>query len=223
MHKMEEPIIVVPRDVLFGEDDENAFQGGITCSREELSALLKQIENNYKIVRRGDAEEDESLKQIIPYVLLYRDVNGGEVFAYRRLQGGGEKRLHNRLSIGVGGHMNEPPQDARLAILTEAKRELEEEIDFGEKGISVEDIDPGFLGVLNDDSDAVGRVHFGIVIIVEVYPEKNLEVREVEQLDGSWLGLSEVEERTEELEGWSQISLQLLGEWIKETVASPST
>ena len=54
-------------------------------------------------MRRGDAEEDPAHKQVIPYLVL-RD--GERWFLMRRTRAGGDARLHDRWSIGVGGHLN---------------------------------------------------------------------------------------------------------------------
>ena len=47
-------------------------------------------------------ESDSNYKQVIPYVLFtYKK----SIFSYRRGKHGGEKRLHEKYSIGVGGHI----------------------------------------------------------------------------------------------------------------------
>ena len=61
-------------------------------------------------MRRGDAEEDPTHKQVIPYLVL-RD--GERWFLMRRTKAGGDARLHDRWSIGVGGHLN--PGDGDVA------------------------------------------------------------------------------------------------------------
>jgi predicted NUDIX family phosphoesterase len=52
---------------------------------------------------RNELEEDPSFKQIIPYaVICHMD----EVYMFKRLNRQTEVRLHNKCSLGVGGHMN---------------------------------------------------------------------------------------------------------------------
>ncbi|MEG1686418.1 MAG: hypothetical protein RR276_00900, partial [Angelakisella sp.] len=58
---------------------------------------------HHEFIPRPEAENDPTRKQIIPYVVLCR---GSEVFATRRLNKGGEARLHGLLSLGIGGHIN---------------------------------------------------------------------------------------------------------------------
>ena len=59
--------------------------------------------------RATEMERDPSFKQVIPYLVL-RD--GERYFLMRRTAAGGDARLHDRYSIGVGGHLN--PGDGGL-------------------------------------------------------------------------------------------------------------
>ena len=99
---------------------------------------------------RPEAETDPSWKQVIPYLVL-RD--GDRVFLMRRTRAGGDERLHERYTIGIGGHVNPGDTDPLDAL----RREWAEEIDA--------DFEPTLepLGVLNDDDNAVGTVHIGLV------------------------------------------------------------
>ena len=74
--------------------------GLITEGREELLRLLIA---EHSFLPRPEAEQDPGYRQIIPYVLLCR---GEKVFATRRLNKGGEARLHGKVSVGIGGHIN---------------------------------------------------------------------------------------------------------------------
>ena len=79
--------------------------------------------------------------------------DGERIFLMRRTRAGGDARLHDRYSIGVGGHVN--PEDGD--VVGGLRREWAEEI--------VADFEPEFepLGVLNDDNNPVGAVHLGLV------------------------------------------------------------
>ena len=50
-------------------------------------------------------EQDESFRQIIPYVVLRC---GGNYLTYTRGATGGESRLHAKISMGFGGHVDLP-------------------------------------------------------------------------------------------------------------------
>lgn len=119
-------------------------------------------------LRRGHAETNESYRQLIPYVLLY-DADG-RLLRWRRTsgaEGGGEPRLHGKRFVGVGGHLNAGDRTVGDGIDRELEEELVAVIDgtrfrfaFAAKHYNFK---PRFLGLLNDESNAVGRVHLGLV------------------------------------------------------------
>jgi ADP-ribose pyrophosphatase YjhB (NUDIX family) len=108
---------------------------------------------------REEAERDESGRQIIPYVVLR---NEKRYLLMRRTNRQGESRLHDKYSIGVGGHIN--PEDGRnpwQAFERGMRREIDEEVNVDISSLE-------YLGILNDLSTAVSRVHIGIVYIASV-------------------------------------------------------
>src|SRR5699024_3413981 len=92
-----------------------------------ISLLNDMWETGGSVQRRGDMEEDMTYLQPIPYTIIKQ---GSKYFAYTRLEGGGESRLHGKTSIGAGGHMD-PIDNAwnfeHLLAVNNA-RELEEEL-----------------------------------------------------------------------------------------------
>src|SRR3954451_23607955 len=99
-------------------------------------------------------EVDPSFKQIIPYLVL-RD--GERYFLMRRTKAGGDARLHDRYSIGVGGHLNPGDRDLAGGL----RREWQEEVSA--------DFEPAFelIGLLNDDTTDVASVHLGAVYVAD--------------------------------------------------------
>jgi predicted NUDIX family phosphoesterase len=145
-------------------------------------------------------ESDESRKQVIPYPVL-RD--GEAWFLMRRTRAGGDVRLHDRWSIGVGGHVN-PGDDADEGDLSGAlRREWLEElaVDF------VPDF--RFVGLLNDDTTAVGRVHLGLVYEADARG-RPVAIRETEKLVGSFVPSARVTEVLDDLETWSRLAFEFL-------------
>ena len=158
--------------------------------------LLDAINAHGTYRRRGDAEDDPSWKQVIPYLAL-RD--GADIFLMRRTRAGGDVRLHDRYSIGVGGHVN--PED--LGILGGLRREWAEEMAV--------DFEPDFrpIGLLNDDDNAVGAVHLGLVFSADV-KGRPVEVRETEKLEGNFVPLADVGDVVDLLETWSALLFEFL-------------
>lgn len=168
--------------------------GLLRADREEM---LDIIVNHHEFIDRPAAEEDPSYKQIIPYVVLTQK---GRVFTTRRLNKGGESRLHGKLSIGIGGHINPVDETDRRSVLMKGlERELEEEVYIQHRG---ELVPQGFI---NDDGNGVGAVHLGLCFSMEV--EGEVSVKETEKLSGAWMSLQELKEEYHNMETWSQIAL----------------
>ena len=165
--------------------------------RDDREEMLDIIVNYHEFIDRPAAEEDPSYKQIIPYVVLTQK---GRVFATRRLNKGGESRLHGKLSIGIGGHINPVDETDRRSVLMKGlERELEEEVYIQHRG---ELVPQGFI---NDDGNGVGAVHLGLCFSMEV--EGEVSVKETEKLSGAWMSLQELKEEYDNMETWSQIAL----------------
>src|SRR3990172_2372732 len=97
MSQADELVLVIPRTTVM--DDPGWY--GVRPDRAGAFLALGAREGRF--VPRPAAEEDRSLKQVIPYLVL-RD--GERYFLMRRTRAGGDARLHDRCSIGVGGPLN---------------------------------------------------------------------------------------------------------------------
>lgn len=195
---MDEMILVVDREHLFN-NEELHFQGF------KSTKDLPELEDNmldFEVKRRGNMEEDETYKQLITYALL-QDKETGDYLYYKRLSKSGEKRLEGKLSIGVGGHTNDIDDAGTLHTIEEllyenATRELNEELILGEP-VKLERV-----GYVNNDEDAVGRVHLGVVYCAEVSSKELVECGEPDVLRLGWASLEELK-KEEELEDWASI------------------
>lgn len=167
--------------------------GLITGRETEVMALIAR---EGQFIPRPEAELDPSYKQMIPYVAVVR---GGEVFATRRLNKGGESRLHGLISLGVGGHINELDEKNGDWLMNCLRREVEEEIDIPDFGALT------LRGLINDDSNDVGRVHLGFFFTLTTGGD--VSVRETEKLSGSFLPISSLAAQADHMETWSQIVL----------------
>ncbi len=172
-----------------------------------LDDWIDRIRSRGFFVERRHAESDSTMKQIIPYCVLMRD---DSIFVLRRKERGGESRLFNLHSIGVGGHIN-PVDGARDPLLAGLERELEEEVEIDGNFLA----DP--LGVINDESQAVGSVHFGMVYGIK--PEGDVRVREVDQLEGEWVSTEQLVRRVraerESFESWSALIIDRIREIVQ--------
>lgn len=192
----EENILVVPRPVF---DRLGSFQGlGFEPDRY-MAAFLDPACNLF--LPRSAAEQDPTHKQLIPYLVIR---HGNRVLCYTRGKSGGEARLHAKMSIGIGGHINDGDTHAahfdEAAYFRAVERELHEELEIA--GGYRQRI----AALLNDDSNEVGRVHLGVVHLVEV-DSPDIRPREDAIRDLEFLTAEELAPRREQLESWSQICL----------------
>ena len=197
-------VLVVPRARLFEERTPHGFEPFTAEAEGERERVLVRIREHAFFVERRHAEQDPSMKQVIPYALFQRD---GGIFLMRRLPKGGEARLHGKLSVGVGGHVN-PVDGAQDALAAGLRREVEEEVEVEGPWEAVP------AGILNDDTTAVGAVHFGLVY--RVRPAGPVRVRERDALEGSFAPRAEVlrllREERDRFETWSALLLDRLDE-----------
>lgn len=197
----DERVLVVPRTTVFPD----AAQQGFIA--DDAHTYLNRMGTNYRFEPRQSVEDDPSLKQLIPYVVF---MHAGSVFLVRRSTSQSEQRLVGLHSIGIGGHINssdtannpaisEHGIDAFTHVLNEGlHREIREEVWLDEI--------PSlrFVGLINDDSNAVGRVHLGLVYVANL-STPSVSVREHDMMTGSFVDVRDLAKYHPTMETWSQI------------------
>jgi predicted NUDIX family phosphoesterase len=181
----DELVLGVPRARIIGDRPWKGILGG------DVDGYLDLIAGAGEYRPRGEAERDPSWKQVIPYLLL-RD--GERLFLMQRSDAGGDARLHDLYSLGIGGHLN--PQDG--GVLEGLRREFHEEM------VADWEPQPRLIGLLNDDDFLVGQVHVGVVFEADA-AGRPLAVRETHKLSGRFVLPAEVLPVYERLETWSQL------------------
>lgn len=194
---MEEKVLVIPSHYIT-----------ITGFIEEepvIDKLFQNAEANYQFLKRNMAEYNEAYKQIIPQIVIKFQ---NEYLLLKRTTKQSEKRLHNKYSLTLGGHINPIDSSTSFASILEKAlyRELEEEI-YLEK---ITRFRMKRIGLVNDNSNEVSRVHLGIVYILEVFDKNEVEIKEKENMEGTFLTLEEIKLFYDKLESWSQIILNKL-------------
>jgi len=173
---------------------------------EHLEEIFDAILDGHFFLDRPTAEISPQYKQIIPYVIIR---HGQSYFLLQRTPKQTEARLHHKLSLGIGGHINPDTPD----LLDGLHKELEEEVHVAG------DYDLTFAGILNDDTTEVGTVHLGAVYVLESH-DPDVTVRETEKMTGRWVEAAELPALRERLETWSQI---VYDELIAKTSSTTTT
>lgn len=159
------------------------------------------------IIQREYAEKATAFRHIIPYVVIVD--RQGRILMYQRGAGVGEQRLAGQCSVGFGGHvdLHDVRYDDSVIDLNNtlegcALRELEEELGVMPHQLTrIEE-----RGIILDDSNEVGRVHVGQLLIAD-YVDNPAKVK--------------IKEEELSLVGWflpEQIDLETLEPWSKAAV-----
>jgi predicted NUDIX family phosphoesterase len=195
----DEEVLVVPASLLLELGPFTGFQPAVD---RYLPVLLDRSHQSFR--PRSIVENDPSFKQLIPYVILEcNDEEQTRLFRYTRGKGQGEKRLHALQSIGIGGHISVEDAQGDDWYRNGMQRELSEEviIECGGKD--------QIVGLIYDDTTEVGRVHLGIVHVMQLSSCKATP-REDHLLDAGFLPVEEIREQIGQMETWSQLCLKNL-------------
>jgi len=189
---MPEKVLAVPTTCLWNAIT-YARKGLVTEGIDQITAVVSR----YGVfMDRPEAETDPGHKQIIPYAVIR---HAERYFLLQRKSTQSEHRLHHKLSIGVGGHINPsegvPGTDVIRVGLT---REIDEEL-YIASGYRER-----LIGLINDDTTDVGRVHLGVLFEIDS-TSPDVRVRETHKMDGAWALMDHLDQRYENLETWSQI------------------
>lgn len=191
-NKFDELILVVKTSTLFGSD---APQGIHPVDFEELLAII----NRHKEFNpRGLMEVDTRYKQIIPYLIF---THNDRYFLMQRSATASETRLQNNYSLGIGGHVRQEDL-AGKTLFDWAEREFNEEIAY------TGNLECEPIGILNDDSNEVGKVHLGLVMLLHG-DSTDIAIRS-ELKSGKLVPLEECMLLHKDMESWSQIVLKYL-------------
>jgi predicted NUDIX family phosphoesterase len=185
-----EEVLCVPRTTIFPD---GAWHGLVATGLERVLRTIRAV-SEYRT--RAAVEDDPAQQQIIPYCVVRH--SDGTFLLTQRLQRSTERRLHDRYSLGVGGHVNPRDGAGGDAVLGGLAREWREEI------VCPSPATARLVAVLNDDSSPVSRVHLGLVFLVE--PETGCaRVRETDKLAGWSLTIENMRQHYLSMESWSQL------------------
>ena len=185
----DEHVLCVRRDEVFPD---GAWHGFVS---EGLERYQRVIREGSFFMPRSEVEDDPTYQQVIPYIVFR---HGDRYLLTRRLKASSEKRLRQLFSLGVGGHINPGDVDHGDPVMDGLRREFEEEVEYAGE------VNATLLGLINDDSSPVSRVHLALAFLVEG-SSAEITIRETDKLAGELLTLEEMRIYYLEMESWSQI------------------
>lgn len=187
-----------------GHDGGNIHLASLTgISLGEFNRLDRTLLN------RSECESDDTHVQLIPYVIVFNE--RGDVLCYTRGSGGNEARLHGKVSIGIGGHLEEITDEPLIELIRRgALRELEEELGVTADDMSEESLSENKIRIIYQRvPGGVELYHLGLIYFVEV-KQLHLDSMEPDTVSNLvWMKPTELmtEARADRvnLEGWSGI------------------
>lgn len=187
--ELQEKVLVVPSPIV------NSL-----CPKpfsQNADGVIDAAIKNGQFLARKIAETDFNFKQIIPYVIVRHE---NRYVLMRRTTKQTEARLHDKYSIGVGGHINDQDMSKGIENIIHQgmRREIEEEININSEQ-SCE-----LVGVINDNSSEVSRVHMGLVYILTAgTPE--FTIVEHDKYTANWATVEQMAAYYDKMESWTQI------------------
>jgi predicted NUDIX family phosphoesterase len=188
----DEQILVVKKEKLFKK---KIIQG---IEKIDFDFYQKIIQTNQEFIWRSAAETDQNYKQIIPYIIFKYE---NTYFMMQRKSNSSDTRLQSKYSLGIGGHIRKEDLEQK-SLFDWAQREFKEEISYN-GNFSIFPI-----GILNDETNAVGKVHTGFVFLL--IGDSNLISIRDEHKSGKLMTLQECKQVYDKMESWSQLAFDFL-------------
>ena len=188
----DEKILVVKRTEIMPDGPWNGLK------QVDFEAYLTIIDQKKQFLWRSQMEQDTSYKQIIPYLVF---THNDKYFLMQRRSTASETRLQSKYSLGIGGHIRQEDMTCP-SIFEWARREFHEEVSY-DGSFKIEP-----LGVLNDDSNAVGEVHIGFVLLLRGDSDV-ISVRS-ELKSGNLMEFEQCRQLYGSMENWSQTVFDML-------------
>lgn len=166
----------------------------------DIDKYLPYIDKNCKGMWRSEVEENPNYKQLIQYAILNY---GDTILRYRRGKRLPESRLLDEFSVGIGGHVlaNEQMSLFHPIGIKGLQREIKEELYVDTH------YDDKLVALINDDSNEVGLVHFGLVHILKL-EEPAIRKKEQSINQPKFVKSSELKGNIQNYESWSRICIE---------------
>lgn len=194
-----EHVLVFPAEVIKPYATQPIFK----ASKKILKCIFS---SDMFFMEREKAENDPDWLQVIPYCVL---TNKAGIFSYKRTKKGGESRLHDKYSVGIGGHLNPIDKTEDESWFDVYKkgliRELKEEV-----GLDVNKYDLLPKAVIYKPDTSVGAVHCGLVSKFVVDNNFQPTTTDYALSHGMFESCETIVKNKEMFEDWSQLVIDYL-------------
>lgn len=189
-----QPILVQPNEIIF---EHGAWQGFLLGDWGEYFVQLS--EQSPQWMPREEAEENPEYQQIIPWCVFR---HGHDYLILQKPQEGPHTRLYGKNSIGFGGHVLQTELEEFGDLNTWVINRFHNEMAYqGNLTATV-------IGVVNDNTDDLGKKHFGLVYLLEG------DTDQIQSHKGLALGLNKLTDLTlddmQYMDRWSQMVVRQL-------------
>jgi Predicted phosphoesterase (MutT family) len=226
-----------------GEDEDNTlkinYEDEVRDSktiyrRGRLTSQIYSLDS--VLLDRPECETNREYLQLLPYIVFMGigdDMQPtGKILTYQRGKAGDENRLHNKYSVGIGGHIEEAPTESKdllTVIIDSTFREIQEELNISLDDLakSVNTTADIYYKVVKDwfeysafllyHSDDVGSVHLGLGFIIGVKESllekaigENNVINNLKLMDYESEFKPMVESSTTAVEGWTALCCDLM-------------
>jgi predicted NUDIX family phosphoesterase len=168
--------------------------------QERLDVIIDLLFDEGIFVDRPKVEQDDGFKQIIPYAIVQC---GDSFLLLKRTNQQGEKRLHFKMSLGIGGHINPSEVGKSNILFNGLLREMNEEIYLPQ----IKTVE--FVGFINDSSTDVGRHHLGACYMITLL-NPVFNILETNKMTASFVPREHLMTVYDDMESWSQIVMNTL-------------
>jgi len=159
--------------------------------------------------QRKSLEQDGDFRQVLPMSIF---THKGKVWAYERTSAGGERRLHNKVAVAVGGHWDLEDLVVENSIINLKEslsrtmaRELEEEVKLSSTIIKTTELERKVCAM---DTE-VDRLHLAVVFVHELDGEE-LDSSEDQLKTIGFISPDELLSGEYNIETWARIICEIL-------------
>lgn len=164
---------------------------GIPAGRIIPMDHWEDLQDDAEYIERGPAETDPTYRQIIPYTLV-QNKESGMIVTMRRESGQTEERLHGKVYVGCGGHVEEGH-----GIVYTALKEATEEL-----GLPIAALQT--IGMFYTQGSPVDDVHLAAFFHAQTHYHR-FTSPEMELHSPCWMTVEGVAEHYDNMENWSKL------------------